>query len=136
MDDPIERAENLIDKAEDLDNRINRQTEQVINELVTYKERDVKWKIFITTMGFVVMIMLFFGIFAVIKIRDNAASIKDFCEATNKANAEQAVLWRFILDIPPDPNETDNEKAIKIAFTDLVERTFAPHDCSQQRVIP
>lgn len=134
--DPVERAENLIVKAELLDDRITKQTEQVIKELVTYKNRAVKWQILTSAMMLILIFMLVVGAFALIKIRDNSANIQDFCEATNKSNDQQITLWRFILEIPPRADETASEKQTKVDFTDLVERTFAPIDCSQQKVVP
>lgn len=138
MDDRIEHAENLITKADDLDRRIDKQTELVIHELVTYKDRAIKWQI-ATTISLVLMFFLFIGgVFVILKVRDNSTSLKAFCEATNRANESQIILWHFILDIPPDPNEplTDEQKQIEVQFTDLVDRTFAPHDCSQPAVVP
>lgn len=136
MDDPIAHAEHLIGKAEDLDNRISQQTETVILELVTYKSKAVKWQAF--TLGLLVLTiaMLIVGLFSIVKIRDNAASIQAICEATNKVNANQIILWDFLLKIPPEPTETDTQKTTRIEFADLVQRTFVQQDCSQPRVIP
>lgn len=136
MDDRIEHAEKLVTKAEDLDRRIDSHTERVINDLVTYKDRAIKWQIAASISMFIMFVMIVVGIFLVVKVRDNATTLKDFCQSTNRANASQIILWHFILDRPPDANTTEEQKQLIEQFTVIVDRTFAPHNCSQPAVIP
>lgn len=136
MDDRIEHAEQLVNKADALDRRIDAQTERVINDLVTYKDRAIKWQIAASISMVIMFLMIVVGIFLVVKVRDNATTIKDFCESTNRANESQITLWHFILDLPPDENTTEQQKQLVAQFTNLVDRTFAPHNCSQPAVIP
>lgn len=135
-DQAIAHAEGVIARADELGDRISAETVRLITELVEYKKRAVRWQ----RLTFVCLIMLFIfgivGVFAVVKINDNAATIEQICAASNASNVKQAQLWNFILDIPPKPGETDLEKAQKVAFTKVVKDAFAPQDCAAPAVLP
>lgn len=136
MDDPIAHAESVIAKGEALDRRITDHTEQVIKELIAYKNEKTRSDRIRNGIIAVIIVMLFVGTFAVVKIRDNAASISQFCKATNKANAGMQEIFDFVLALPADPNETEQQRNTRIQFNDLVHKTLAPIDCSQQKVLP
>lgn len=133
---PHTHADDVLRRADELDGRISEKTEAVIADLVAYRDksrRADRWRNFTLVLLFV---MFFIGIFIVIKIRDNATSIKQLCVSTNEANANQTKLWHFILSIPPQPDETDQQKDILIQFSQLVDQTFAQHNCSEPKAIP
>lgn len=136
MDDPVAHAEGVIRDANALDVRITEKTERLIGDLVAYQDRDRRTKRIMAVLIAVMLVMLVIGTFAVIKIRDNASTITASCHTTNQANANQIKLWQFILNIPPDPAETPQQKETKTAFAALVQDTFKPLDCSQPKVLP
>lgn len=136
MDDPVAHADNLIDRADALNSRIDERTEKIISGLVFYQGKAKRNQRIMALIIAVLIAVIGVVTLAIVKIRDNASTIQAACEAQNRANANEITLWHFLLDIPPAPNETDAQKEIAIKFTKLVDDTFAPIDCAQPKVLP
>ena len=129
-EDPVARAEHVIEQADRFDDLMTQKTERVINDLVAYKQRSQRWQRVIIGMVAVQMLMILIGAFVILKIQDSAATVRSTCEQANASNAIQKGLWHFLLDQPPPPNESPDAANIRIAFTAQVDKAFAPLNCS------
>jgi hypothetical protein len=132
MDD----SSNLIERADELDDRITEATKAVINDLVHFQDKTRHLTYLLGIVSSVLVVVVTVVILAVVKINDNASTLKGSCEQLNQSNANQVKLWEHILDLPPAPDETPAQKQTKIEFEQFVKDTFRPLDCSQPKVIP
>lgn len=134
--DPIAHAEAVIAKADDLDARIGKKTEEVIRGLVESDKRNKRIQRSLGAILVVLFIVVVAGIFSIVKIMDNAATIQASCEASNRASAREIQIWEHIVNLPPPPDETDAQKQQKVDFLKFIQDTFPPTDCHQTKVLP
>lgn len=136
IQDPVSHADKVVEKADQLQDRISAETDKVIRDLVAYKAKATKWQRINSIIIAVLVVMFVGGTFLLIKIRDNAATIQAACESGNRARAGETKLWDFILSLPIDPNQTQQEQEARIALQKLVDDIFASRDCSNPQVLP
>lgn len=86
-------------------------------------------------LGFALTIAL---IFTVVQLNDTTAKADrnrerqiSTCLSTNEARANNRKLWDFLLKLPPNQEQTSQQRQQLEAFKSLVVQTFAPRDCSK-----
>jgi len=135
-DDPVAHAEDVIARADDLQDRITEETKRTIANLVHFQERSKLHTRIILGLIIVILCMMAIGTFALIKIHDNAATIQQTCETLNQTNSNQILLWEHILELPPTEAETPEEKQQKVEFEQFIQETFQVVNCTQPKVLP
>lgn len=128
--------DDLLARADALDRKIDDKTERVITDLVDYGKKNRRLIHIITAM--VVFQFVIAGILtlAIVKIRDNSASIGDLCTATNVSNANETKLWNFVLNAPSTTEPSEQQKAVREQFKQLLIDTFPQVKCAQPKVVP
>lgn len=130
----VEHADAVIAKADDLNRRIDDKTAELIADLVSYKRRSIRTTKVMAVVVFFTLLGIGIEGYSLLKIDQNAASIRTLCEHDNATKSGLAEIFKFVQDIPPAANETSQEKQQRLDFFALVAQKTKPVDCSHPKV--
>jgi hypothetical protein len=65
------------------------------------------------------------------KAESNQQALVRACQTSNAARANNKQLWTYLLSLPPPSIPTTQQKQVRDQFSDFIDKTFAPSDCSK-----